>query len=997
MSLLVETVLVGAVFWIREHNAERRLSEELARRRRQGTWTAAPPQAVVGDDHKHRFVRVLLEWKGVECRLATTDKTSKEKRIRKILTKMRGKAEPGRLTCILGPSGSGKTTLLNTLAQQVPRCDNMQLIGRVNINGRPAGMSRHLLSYVRQEDMFYSQLTVRETLRLAAALRLPKTISRKKKEAYVEELLNKLGLTKSADTIVGDEKVRGISGGERKRLNIGCELVSGPSLVLADEPTTGLDSFQAERVMATMRRLAHDGHTVICTVHQPSSSIFRMIDDLLLLSEGEVVYHGPAKEAVAYFEGAGHACPEQTNPAEFFADLISIDYSSDESLHESRARVRRLTDAWARRTAAAHARDEKEAAAESDGTDDDAGGLGWALAARAAKEEGSRPDWWEQFQLLLTRSWRQATRDKAATIVRTVISVVSAGIFGSIYFQLGVSQASIQSRLGLFQMAAVSTAMSALSKTLNLFVRERGIVQADRAKGAYGVAAYFFSKLVAELPTAAVAPLTFASLLYPMAGLHASPARFLKFLAIHALESFTSSAVSMTIGALAPSQDAALAMGPPVYLIFILFGGYTVSSQTVPWIFRWVPNVSLMRWGFEAMCVNDLRGLEFDCRRPGDTCDGDEVLERLGYGESSLAGALLANVRIMLLCYAATYSILSHRTPTFQAMLRRDPNPELAGPRLEEVSEEEAERIVEAARAGAALRDAEAAARAADEEIARLSAEREALAREAERAEAERAAREAVAVKAAEEREAAAAQGRAGAASEVARLEALARSASLEAKKARGEAELAHKLSMRRQWEAKPGEGEGAGGKAPESDDRRRAAEAERRVRENAARSASSSALELEKAEGEALAKAGAAREALEAEAGRAREEKERAIAAAAERAMAQPAPGPAAAAGEPLSAAKAMLARQGGGASPAGVSHSISSDSLIEALSAPIPADPSPGASPYPSPAPSPASSARRLNPAAAPFRPGPKPAAPILDSPPATAADGRESPSQP
>ncbi|CAN0331964.1 unnamed protein product, partial [Hapterophycus canaliculatus] len=183
-------------------------------------------------------------------------------------------------------------------------------------------------AYVKQEDVFYSQLTVRETLLMAARLRLPQSMSLHEKTAMVDDLINKLGLSKVADTIVGDEKTRGISGGEKKRLSIACQLFGTPSIIFCDEPTTGLDSFQAERVMETLRQLAEDGHTVICSIHQPRSSIYAMFDDVLLLSEGRIMFQGPAGRVADFFRAKGHKMPANTNPGDFAVDVVSVDYTT---------------------------------------------------------------------------------------------------------------------------------------------------------------------------------------------------------------------------------------------------------------------------------------------------------------------------------------------------------------------------------------------------------------------------------------------------------------------------------------------------------------------------------------------------------------------------------------------------------------------------------------------------------------------------------------------
>ncbi|XP_044974501.1 ABC transporter G family member 7-like [Hordeum vulgare subsp. vulgare] len=245
---------------------------------------------------------VTIRWARVTCAL----KNKRGDMARFLLSNLSGEAKPGRLLALMGPSGSGKTTLLNVLAGQLTASPSLHLSGFLYVNGQPMSQGGYKIAYVRQEDIFFSQLTVRETLSLAAELQLPDTMSPERKEKYVDDLLFRLGLVNSADSIVGDAKVRGISGGEKKRLSLACELIASPSVIFADEPTTGLDAFQAEKVMETLRQLAEDGHTVICSIHQPRGSVYSKFDDIVLLSEGEVVYMGPAKEEpLKYFASLG--------------------------------------------------------------------------------------------------------------------------------------------------------------------------------------------------------------------------------------------------------------------------------------------------------------------------------------------------------------------------------------------------------------------------------------------------------------------------------------------------------------------------------------------------------------------------------------------------------------------------------------------------------------------------------------------------------------------
>ena len=194
---------------------------------------------------------VSLEFSELTCTLAKR----KGKPARRLLSDVAGRATPGRLLAIMGPSGSGKTTLLNALAGQVVASPGLELSGRLVVDGAgpcqsAADGGARACAFVQQQDLFYAQMTVAETLRMAARLRLPRELPRAEKLARADEVLRKLGLAKAAGTLVGDEKgARGVSGGEKKRLAIACELIDQPELIFLDEPTSGLDAYQAEQVV----------------------------------------------------------------------------------------------------------------------------------------------------------------------------------------------------------------------------------------------------------------------------------------------------------------------------------------------------------------------------------------------------------------------------------------------------------------------------------------------------------------------------------------------------------------------------------------------------------------------------------------------------------------------------------------------------------------------------------------------------------------------------
>lgn len=149
-----------------------------------------------------------------------------------------------------------------------------------------------------QEDVLMGTLTVRETIKYSAYLRLPTTMSKEEVDGIIDGTINEMGLQDCSDRLIGNWHLRGISGGEKKRLSIALEILTRPRLLFLDEPTSGLDSAAAFFVVQTLRTVARDGRTVISSIHQPSSEVFALFDDLFLLSGGETVYFGEAKMAV---------------------------------------------------------------------------------------------------------------------------------------------------------------------------------------------------------------------------------------------------------------------------------------------------------------------------------------------------------------------------------------------------------------------------------------------------------------------------------------------------------------------------------------------------------------------------------------------------------------------------------------------------------------------------------------------------------------------------
>jgi ABC-type multidrug transport system ATPase subunit len=256
---------------------------------------------------------------------AAGSSSSSRAREKTIVSGMSGVVRPGEMLAMLGPSGSGKTTLLTALGGR--HGGRAVLSGKITYNGQPfSGAVKRRTGFVTQHDVLYPHLTVSETLWYTAALRLPRSLSAGEKRAQAEAVARELGLGKVAGSMVGGVRgVRGLSGGERKRVSIGLEMLVDPSLLLLDEPTSGLDSTTAARIVVTLRRMAAEGgRAVVVTIHQPSSRLYHMFDKVLLLSaDGCPLYYGRAADALDYFASVGFASPLSLNPADLMLDLAN--------------------------------------------------------------------------------------------------------------------------------------------------------------------------------------------------------------------------------------------------------------------------------------------------------------------------------------------------------------------------------------------------------------------------------------------------------------------------------------------------------------------------------------------------------------------------------------------------------------------------------------------------------------------------------------------------
>ena len=628
--------------------------------------------------------RDLLSWTFIDVRL--------KKDGRPILQlHFPGSIKKGRLTGLIGPSGCGKSTLLSLLAGRLSGSLLGPLLIKADVTPTLSGPD---VAFLHQDDAFFSMLTVTETLKFSAALRLLNSTSSERSHA-ISEVLKAMALTYVQDSPVGDAVgTRGISGGERKRLSVACELLSKPRLLLADEPTTSVDSYQSIGIVRQIKAVLGPSIGGVVTLHQPRSLIWHLLDDIILLANGgRCVYQGSRAKAVAYFSRLGHPCPADTNPAEHLIDLVSVDYTSAEATRESRMRIDRLVEEFAA--------DKKARAGGARGGSDKARAIGGGGGGGGGKQSSaplSAPTPQQgggvvrrvvrsarRFLFLLQRAVRQTFRDNGTNAVRLGVSAILAVIVSAVYGRQDsglIDPESVGDRVTIIAQAAIQVSMLAMLKALSLFKREKNVVSREIATHQYGSFEYLLSKLFAELPVDAFVAALFALVVHDRTNLHCQRRDFVGVLS---LLGCASSSLGLAISALAPTGEIALAIGPALMVTYVIAGaigpGKAKKGGDVSLVLRALRAASPIRPACEALCAAEFRNQQFAIstrhsslfsalsrlprllRRGGGNgpTAGDRVLQDLALDGASLSGSKTSLVHMVFVhsCLALVGLILS--------------------------------------------------------------------------------------------------------------------------------------------------------------------------------------------------------------------------------------------------------------------------------------------------------------------------------------------------
>ncbi|KAJ8629152.1 hypothetical protein MRB53_022475 [Persea americana] len=479
-----------------------------------------------------------------------------------ILKRITGAVFLGEMLAMLGPSGSGKTTLLTALGGRL----GGKLSGTITYNGRPfSNAIKRNTGFVTQDDVHFPHLTVTETLVYTALLRLPNSLTIVEKENQAKAVMAQLGLTKCKDIIIGGQFVRGVSGGERKRVSIGQEMLINPGMLFLDEPTSGLDSTTAQQIVSLLLELVQRGRTVVMTIHQPSSNIFYMFHKVLLLCDGNPVYFGRGSDAMGYFESVGYAPFVPMNPADFLLDLangVSFNHSEKSQMAIKQA----LISAYEHNIRNKLKEDLKGIDGQSQEIVDDKKIGTWSTT------------WWQQFSVLL----------RGGVKVALIFFMVSFwGFYG-------------------------------ISSTLYTFPKERAMLAKERSSGMYRLSTYFMARVVGAMPMEFHLPTIFVNISYWMGGLRRTADAFFKTLFIILLSVMSSEGIGLAVGALVFDLKSAATFASIIMLTFLLAGGFLV--QHVPAFIAWIKYISLVQYAYKLLLISQYRAGEMYPCGPSSHC-----------------------------------------------------------------------------------------------------------------------------------------------------------------------------------------------------------------------------------------------------------------------------------------------------------------------------------------------------------------------------------------
>ncbi|XP_010526988.1 PREDICTED: ABC transporter G family member 5-like [Tarenaya hassleriana] len=574
-------------------------------------------------------------------------------KIKHVLNGVTCRAKPCEILAIVGPSGAGKSSLLEILASKAT-----PQTGSVFVNQKPVDRAKFkkISGYVTQKDTLFPLLTVEETLMFSAKLRL--NLPREELRLRVKSLVQELGLEAVAMARVGDDRVRGISGGERRRVSIGVEVIHDPRVLILDEPTSGLDSTSALQIIEMLKLMAETrGRTIILSIHQPGFRIVKLFNSVLLLANGSVLHQGSLDQLGGYLRSIGLQLPLHVNIVEFAIESIE-DIRKQQKIQRGRRVGHVLTSTTQQQKKSEDMKEEgrsgkstlQQLFQQSKVADKGTMNAGIEFNRNFAKSRI------EETMILTHRFSKNIFRTMELFACRTVQMLASGLVLGLIFHNLKVDLIGARERVGLFAFI-LTFLLTRTIEALPIFLQEREILMKETSSGSYRVSSYAIANGLVYLPFLLILAILFTVPVYWLVGLNPNFMAFLHFLLLIWLILYTANSVVVCFSALVPNFIVGNSVISGFMGSFFLFSGYFISKHEIPsyWIF--MNYISLFKYPFEGFLINEFsksnKCLEYVLGKCQVTEEG--LLREEGYGKESR----WRNVMIMV-CFILVYRFISY-------------------------------------------------------------------------------------------------------------------------------------------------------------------------------------------------------------------------------------------------------------------------------------------------------------------------------------------------
>ncbi|XP_050347011.1 ATP-binding cassette sub-family G member 1-like [Nymphalis io] len=511
-----------------------------------------------------------------------------------ILNEVSGQFNAGDLSVIIGQSGAGKSSLMDILAGYTKPTN-----GSICVNGRIRNekMFRRRSCYILQDDKIHEMLTIQESLTIAAELKLGNHVSKQQKQQRIEEIIASLGVTK-----VRNSRACNLSGGQKKRLAIGLELVNDPPVMFLDEPTSGLDSSISKQLMYLLHLLARQGRTVVITMHQPSAMLLYMVDRLYAVAAGRCAYMGSVQRLLPYLNTMNLICPPYHNPVDFF---IEICQDNEDTLVECSNNGK--NENWTQNTPNETDRkliEYKRSKSEEvylttlpPPKEDPTSKI--LLALKSTYPTSS----WKQFTILTRRALMSIWRNPSFTIMITGIHCSMALFVGFLFYNVGEDAKYVRDNYNFLYFSLMFLMFTAFSAVTISFPEQIPVIRREHFNRWYNTGAYYASTLASVLPTQTACTLAFACITYWLTGQPIDYIRFLTFCCTLLLVSYVALCIGLFNGSMFNIKNGVV-FGPFFIMPFTIFSGFFLRYSDAPVFMQWLFQLSFLKHGLAGLVIS---------------------------------------------------------------------------------------------------------------------------------------------------------------------------------------------------------------------------------------------------------------------------------------------------------------------------------------------------------------------------------------------------------